>query len=114
MAPGGCGQAASGRGVKSGVGACEIPWRRAREKRFPALFCWILWGEAYPAGHHGPRRWKISGGRAAPDPGQCRQCCRIGAGLELEGRHLVLLVADAQCEVVQGAANVGAVVERRM
>ncbi len=38
----------------------------------------------------------------------------MGAGLESEGRHLVLLVADAQREVVQGAANdsVGAVVQR--
>jgi hypothetical protein len=45
------------------------------------------------------------GGRAAPDPGYRGRRCRIGAGLESEGRHLVLLVADAQREVVQGAAN---------
>jgi hypothetical protein len=52
--------------------------------------------------------------RAAPDPGQRRRRCRVCAGLESEGRHLVLLIADAQCEVVQGAANdgVGAVVQR--
>ncbi len=53
-------------------------------------------------------------GRAAPDPGKCGRRCRIGAGLELEGRHLVLPVADAQREVVQGVANVGvgAVIQR--
>ncbi len=63
----------------------------------------MLWGEAYSAGRHGPRRWKVSeadgGERAAPDPGQRKQRCRVGAGLESEGRHLVLLVSDAQGEV---------------
>jgi hypothetical protein len=54
------------------------------------------------------------GGRAAPDPGYRGRRCRIGAGLEWEGRHLVLLVAKAQREVVPGAANdsVGTVVQR--
>jgi hypothetical protein len=57
-------------------------------------------------------------GRAASDPGQLRRRCRIGAGLESEGKHLVLLVAGTLCEVVtdavKGAANdgVGAVVQR--
>jgi hypothetical protein len=40
-----------------------------------------------------------------PDPGLRRRRCRVGEGLESEGRHLVLLVADVQREVVQGAAN---------
>jgi hypothetical protein len=48
------------------------------------------------------------------NPGQHRRRCRIRAWLESEGRHLVHLVADAQREVVKGAANdgVGAVVQR--
>jgi hypothetical protein len=55
-----------------------------------------------------------SGGQAAPVPGLHRRRCRVSAGHESEGRHLVLLVADAQREVVQGAANdgVGAVIQR--
>ncbi len=75
-------------------------------------------GEVYLAGHRGPRRQEISeadgGGRAAPDPRKRRRRCTIGAGLESEDRHLVLLVADAQRELVQGAANdgVGAIVQR--
>ena len=66
----------------------------------------------------GPQRREIpeadGGGRAAPDPGKRGRRCRIGAGLESEGKHLVLLVADAQHEVVQGAAKdgVGAVIEQ--
>ncbi len=81
-------------------------------------FSWLLWGEVYPAGPRGPWRGKIpeadSGGQAAPDPGLCRWRCGVGAGLESEGGHLVLLVADAQREVVQRAAKdgVGAVVQR--
>ncbi len=42
---------------------------------------------------------------AAPGGGLRRRHCGVGAGLESEGGHLVLLVADAQREVVQGAAN---------
>ncbi len=55
-----------------------------------------------------------SGGRAVPDLGLRRRRCRVGAGLESEGGHLVLLVADVQREVVQGTANdgVGAIVQR--
>jgi hypothetical protein len=89
--------------VKNGGGACKNPWRLAREKQFPAQFCWLLWGEVYPAGRRGPWRGKIpeadGGGWAALDPGLRRWRCRVGAGLESEGRHLVLLVADAQREV---------------
>jgi len=44
---------------------------------------------------------------AAPDPGLHRWCGRFGAGFELEGGHLVLLVANAQREVMQGAAKGG-------
>ncbi len=108
----------SGGVVGNGGGACQNPWRRARGKRFPARFCWLLWGEVYPAGHCGPRRREIpeadGGGRAAPDPGWPGWRCRIRAGFESEGRHLVHLVTDVQREVVQGAANdgVGAVVQR--
>jgi hypothetical protein len=104
--------------VENGGGACKNPWRRARGKQFPARFCWLLWGEVYPAGRRGPWWGKIpeadGDGRAAPDPGLRRRCCGVGAGLESEGGHLVLLVADAQSKVVQGAANdsVWAVVHR--
>ncbi len=63
---------------------------------------------------------------AAPSGGKSRKRTAAGGrprtlgsaggavGLESEGRHLVLLVADAQREVVQGAANdgVGAVVQQ--
>jgi hypothetical protein len=52
-------------------------------------------------------------GRAAPDPGLRRWRFRVGAGFESEGGCLVLLVADAQRKVMQGAANdgVGAVIQ---
>ncbi len=50
----------------------------------------------------------------APDPWLHGRHSRVGAGLESEGRHLVLLVADAQREVMQGATNdgVGAVIKQ--
>jgi hypothetical protein len=103
--------------VENGGGVCKNPCRLARGKRFPARFWWLLWGEMYPAGRRGPGWGKIpkadGGGLPAPDPGLRRMCCRVSAGLESEGRHLVLLVADAQREVMQGAANdsLGAVVK---
>ncbi len=93
-------------------------WRLARGKWFPAQFCWLLRGEVYPASRRGPWRGKIpaaDGGRqAASDPGLRRRRSGVGAGFEPEGGHLVLLVADAQREMVQGAAKdgVGAGVER--
>ena len=73
----------------------------------------------YPACRRGPWRGKIpeadGGGRAAPDPGLRRWRGRVGAGFEPEGGHLVFLVDDAQCEVMQGAAkdSVGAVIQQR-
>ena len=91
---------------------------RARGKRFPARFGWRFRGEVYPAGCHGPRRWKVpeadGGGRAAPNSGQRGRRSWVGAGFESEGRDLVHPVADAQCEVVERAANdgVGTVVQR--
>ena len=100
--------------IKNGCGACK----NSRGKRFLTQFCWLLWSEVYPAGRSGPGRREIpeadNGGRAAPDPGLRRMCCRVSAGLESEGRHLVLLVADAQREVVKGSADdgVGAVVQQ--
>ncbi len=108
----------SGGVVGNGGGACKNPWRLARGKWFPVWFCRLLWGEEQPAGRRGPWWGKISeadgGGRAAPDPGLRGRRCRVSAGLESEGRHLVLLVTDAQCEVMQGAVNdsVGAVIKR--
>jgi hypothetical protein len=65
----------------------------------------------YPAGNSGPGRGKsrkqTAAGRRPPDPGLRVRRFRVGAGFELEGRHLVLLVTDAQREVMQGAAVVG-------
>ncbi len=92
-------------------------WQLARKKWFQTRFCWLLRGEMYPAGCRGPRRGKIpeagGGGRAAPDPGLRWRRSGVSAGFEPEGGHLVLLVADAQREVMQGAVkdSVGAVVE---
>jgi hypothetical protein len=64
----------------------------------------------YPAGRRGPAD---GGGQAAPDPGLRRRRGGVSAGFEPEVGYLVLLVADAQREVMQGAAKdgVGAVVE---
>ncbi len=103
--------------VQNSGGSCKNPRRLARGKRFAARFCWLLWGKMYPAARHGPWR-KIpetdGGGQAAPDPGLQRWRGRVGAVFEPEGGHLVLLVADAQREVMQGAAKdgVGAVIGR--
>jgi hypothetical protein len=95
--------------VENAGGACKT-LAAFQGKRFPARFCWLLWSKVYPAGHHGPRWREIpeayGGGWAAPNPGQRRRC-RIRGWLESEGRHLVHLVADAQREVVKGAANDG-------
>jgi hypothetical protein len=53
------------------------------------------------------------GGRSAPDHGLRRWRSGFGAGFETEGEHLVILVSDAQCEMMQGAAKdgIGAVLE---
>ncbi len=108
----------SGSGVKNGGGGMQKPLASCRGKRLPVWFCWLLWGKVYPAGHRGHWRGKITeadgGGRAAPDPGLRGRRCRVGAGLEPEGGHLVLPVADEQREVVQGTVKdgVGAVIQR--
>jgi hypothetical protein len=74
------------------------PLAAGQEKRFPARFCWLLWGRMYPAGRCGSWREKISkadgGGRADPDPGLRGRRGGVGEGFEPEGGHLVLLVAD--------------------
>ncbi len=70
--------------VEDGGGACKNPWRLARGKRFPALFCWLLRGEMYPAGRRGPGRGKVP--RAD------------GAG----GQHLTLGSAGGAVVWVQG------------
>jgi hypothetical protein len=65
----------------------------------------------HPAGCRSIRRGKISeadgGGRAAPNPGLCGGHAGVCAGFEPENGHLVLPVADAQREVMQGAAKDG-------
>jgi hypothetical protein len=84
--------------VENGGGAFKNPWQLVTGKRFPVRFFWLLWGEIYPAGRRGPRRGKIpeadGGGLATPDPGFRRWRGRVGAGLQSEGGHLVLLVAE--------------------
>jgi hypothetical protein len=86
-------------------------------KRFLAQFPCVRRGEVYPAGRHGARRGKIlkadGSGRATPGPGLRRRRCGVSAGLHPESVHLVLLVTNAQGEMVQGSAKdgVGAVVE---
>jgi hypothetical protein len=86
-------------------------------KMVPGAVLLVVVGRMYPAGCRGPWRWKIpeadSDGRAVPDPGLHRRRGRVGAGFEPEGGHLVFLVDNAQCEVMQGAAKdgVGAVLE---
>ncbi len=102
--------------VENSGGACKNPWWLARGKRFPVWFCWLLWAEVYPAGRCGPWRGKIpeadSGERVAPDPGLRGWHCRVGAGFGSEGGDLDLLVADAQHEVMQGAAKDGRLASR--
>jgi hypothetical protein len=78
----------------------------------------VALGRSVPGGPPRPLAGENPGsrrkGRAAPDPGLRRRRCRVNAGLESEGGPLVLLVADAQREVVQRAAKdcVWAVVQR--
>jgi hypothetical protein len=43
----------------------------------------------------------------SPRPWAAKAALWVGAGFESEGRHLVLLIADAQREVMQGVANDG-------
>ncbi len=96
----------------------QKPLAAGQGKRFPARFCWLLWGEMYPAGRRGAWWGKIpkadDGGWAAPDPGLRRRRGGVSAGFESEGGHLVLLVANAQREMMHEAAKdgIGAVVER--
>ncbi len=89
----------------------QKPLVAGQGKQFPARFCWLLHGEMYPAGRCGPRRGKIPeadrGERAAPDPWLRWQRSGVGAGFEPEAGHLVLLVTNAQREVIQGAGKDG-------
>jgi hypothetical protein len=90
-------------------------WQGENDSRHGSSGCC---GQSAPSGAPGSRAGKIpeadGGGRAALDPGLRRKRCRVGARLESEGKHLVLLVANVQREVMQGAANdgVGAVVKQ--
>jgi hypothetical protein len=58
---------------------------------------------AAPGG--GKSRKRTVSGRRPWTLGCTRRRCGVGAGLESEGGHLVLLVADVQRELLQGAAN---------
>jgi hypothetical protein len=97
----------------------QKPLAACQGKTVPGMVLLVAVGRSVPGGPSQPLAGgKIleadGGGRAAPDPGLHGRRCGVGAGLESEGGHLVLLVADAQREVVQGAAKdgVGAVVQR--
>ncbi len=84
--------------VENGGSACKNPWWLARGKRFPVLFCWLLWGVMYPVCRRSSWPGKIleadTGGQASSDPGLRRWRGRVSAGLEPEGGHLVFLVVE--------------------
>ncbi len=93
----------------------QKPLAACQGKTVPGAVLLAAVGQNVPCG---PWRGKVpeahGGGQAAPDPGLRGRRCKVGAGLESEGGHLVLPVGDAQREVVQGAAKngVGAVIQR--
>ncbi len=102
--------------VENGGGACKNSWRLARGKRFPARFWWLLWGEVYPgdaAVPGGGKSRKLTAGGRPLTLGCAGGAVRSVLGLS-RSVDKVLLVANAQLEVMQGAANddVGAVIKR--
>ncbi len=99
----------------------QKPLSACQGKMVPGAVLLVAVGQSVPGrpprplvGENPGSGWRRVGRRPAPDPGLRGRRCGVGAGLESEGGHLVLLVADAQREVVQGAANdgVGAGVQR--
>ncbi len=92
----------------------QKPLAAGQGKTVPGVVLLVAVGQSVPGGLPRPLE-ADGGGQAAPDHGLRRWRCRVDAGLESEGRHLVLLTVDAQREVVQGAANdsVGAIVQRQ-
>jgi hypothetical protein len=82
----------------------KTPWQLPRGKRFPLQLLCAGWGKVYPVGRRDTWRGKIpeaDNWLAAPGPGlRCRHC-GVAAGLQLECRHLVCLVADFQGDVMQ-------------
>ena len=84
----------------------QKPLVAGQGKTVPRAFLLVAVGRSIPGGPSRPLAVRNpgsdGGGRAAPDPGLRRRRCGVGAGLESEGGHLVLLVADAQGEMVQG------------
>jgi hypothetical protein len=72
-------------------------------------------GQSVPCGPPWcPAGGKAGGsGRATPGPGLRMRRCGVSAGLQPESVHLVLLVTNAQSEMVQGSAKdgIGAIVE---
>jgi hypothetical protein len=110
MAPGGCGRAEQRcdrerrRGVQKPLAACQ-------GKTVPGAVQLVVLERSVPGG---PPRPPAAGNPGsvrrpggAPNPGQRRRRCRVRAWFESEGRHLFHLVADAQHEVGEGAANDG-------
>jgi hypothetical protein len=83
----------------------QKPLAACQGKTVPGAVLLVAAGRSVPGGPPQKILEADGGGQAAPDPGYRGWRCKISAGLESEGRHLVLLVTDAQREVVQGAAN---------
>jgi hypothetical protein len=114
---GGCRPAERRQGREWRLGV-QKPLVAGQGKTVPSAVLLVAVGRSIPGGPSRPLAVRNpgsdGGGRAAPDPGLRRRRCRVGAGLESKGRHLILLVANAQCEVVQGGANdsTGVVVQR--
>jgi hypothetical protein len=93
---------------------CKNPWLRARENGSRRGFASCCWAKCTRRAATAPGGGKSRKRTAAGGRPRTGRRCRIRAGFESEGRHLVLVVAVPQREVVQGAANdsVGAVVQR--
>ncbi len=95
----------------------QKPLAAGQGKTVPSAVLLVAVGRNVPGGPPQPLAGENPGSgrrRAVPDPGLRGRRCRVSAGLESEGRHLVLLVTDGQREVMQRAVNdgIGAVIKR--
>ncbi len=99
----------------------QKPLAAGQGKTFPGAVTLHVAGRNVPCGspkcqawENPESGWQRAGRLAAPGPRLCRRHCGVGAWIQPASRHLVLLVSDAQDEVVQGGAKdgVGVVVER--
>ncbi len=82
----------------------QKPLAACQGKTVPGAVLLVAVGQVYLAGCRGPWWRKMDGcGRVASDPALRRRRCGVGAGLESEGRHLVLLVAKLECGRIEMA-----------